>query len=314
MLNKDQYNQDDYNDYYAQETKGAEIKYGGEEGGGGKKIILILLLLLLIGGLGYFVWKTMNDSNASNPSPNIPEASIETPTVKEETPIKVEKVSVTESSTQEESTPEEKATKNLVVKALTSTEIGSKTQMSPEDMERIVQMVTMQMKQQAAKQESQSPKVISEIETKDSLEASLEKAEVDSLSSSTVSTEKITSGDSKQQATESDKPNTYNKVIVSTTSSANDDLSKLSDEISNVINAEESTTDTSGYTQSLKSEVATRVKEMRYVTVKQGDTLGKIAKRIYGNIMDYKKIYAANPDILRRADKIYIGQRLRVPE
>ena len=53
---------------------------------------------------------------------------------------------------------------------------------------------------------------------------------------------------------------------------------------------------------------------MRYITVRKGDTLGKIAKRVYGNVMMYKKIYEANPDILRRADKIYIGQRLRVPE
>jgi nucleoid-associated protein YgaU len=53
---------------------------------------------------------------------------------------------------------------------------------------------------------------------------------------------------------------------------------------------------------------------MRYVIVKKGDTLGKIAKRVYGNVMDYKKIYEANPDILRRPDRIYIGQKLRVPE
>ncbi len=312
MLNKDQYNQDDYNDYYAQETKGAEIKYGGEEGGGGgKKLVLIFLLLLLIGGLSYFLWKNMNNNDTNSPSPTIPEASIETTEVEESPAVAIEKVAVSQSSRQESRADENT---QEILKSI-STQVGSKSQMSPEDMAKIVQMVTMQMKQQQEEQDQQTEKVTSTSETKDSLEASLENAEVDSLSSSVIPSEQLTNRDSKQQASSTDKPNTYNKIIVSS-SSATDDLSKLSDEISNVISAEESisSSTSNSYTQSLKSEVETRVKEMRYVTVKPGDTLGKIAKRIYGNVMDYKKIYDANPDILRRADKIYIGQRLRVPE
>jgi len=46
--------------------------------------------------------------------------------------------------------------------------------------------------------------------------------------------------------------------------------------------------------------------------VKKGDTLGKIAKRAYGNAMAYKKIYQANPEVTR-PDRIYIGQKLRIP-
>jgi nucleoid-associated protein YgaU len=52
---------------------------------------------------------------------------------------------------------------------------------------------------------------------------------------------------------------------------------------------------------------------MRYVTVKKGDTLGKIARKIYGNAREYKRIFKANPDILRGENAIFAGQRLRVP-
>ena len=57
----------------------------------------------------------------------------------------------------------------------------------------------------------------------------------------------------------------------------------------------------------------TRKNEMRIIVVRRGDTLGKIAKRAYGNVMEYRKIYKANPDILKRPDRIYVGQKLRIP-
>ncbi|MCK4442419.1 MAG: LysM peptidoglycan-binding domain-containing protein, partial [Sulfurovaceae bacterium] len=95
---------------------------------------------------------------------------------------------------------------------------------------------------------------------------------------------------------------------------SSDELSKLSDEISNAINEESVQKDNTNYTQLITKEIKNRKKEMRYITVKKGDTLGKIAQKVYGNVMYYKKIYKANPDILRRADRIYIGQKLRVPE
>jgi len=313
MLNKDQYNQDEYNDYYAQATESAEIKYGGEEGGS-KKMIIILLLLMLIGGLAYFVWKTLGSSETTKTETKVA-TTVEVPSTTKttvKTPIKESPKE--ETSVEKTITPskEEKAAQKMV-QSITSAQAGSKNQMSPEDMAKIVQMVTQQMKQQSQQQEKQTAPQPS---STDNLQASLENAEVDTLSTETIPTEKINNNDSKKQASANEKPNTYNKVLVAEgNKNASDDLSKLSDEISNVINAEEeSTTDATGYTQSLKSEVETRVKEMRYVTVKKGDTLGKIAKRIYGNVMDYKKIYEANPDILRRADRIYIGQRLRVPE
>ncbi len=70
----------------------------------------------------------------------------------------------------------------------------------------------------------------------------------------------------------------------------------------------------SAFVASLSQEADVRTKEMRHVVVKSGDTLSGIAYAVYGSIVHYTKIYEANDDILRNPDKIYIGQRLRVPE
>jgi len=53
--------------------------------------------------------------------------------------------------------------------------------------------------------------------------------------------------------------------------------------------------------------------EARFYTVKSGDTLGKIAKEMYGDSGDYPKIFEANKPLLSDPDKIYPGQMLRIP-
>jgi nucleoid-associated protein YgaU len=47
--------------------------------------------------------------------------------------------------------------------------------------------------------------------------------------------------------------------------------------------------------------------------VKSGDSLSKIAKRVYGNASDWKKIFEANQDVLKDPDKIFPGQKLKIP-
>lgn len=44
-----------------------------------------------------------------------------------------------------------------------------------------------------------------------------------------------------------------------------------------------------------------------------GDSLSKIAKREYGNANEWRRIYEANQDILKDPDKIYPGQKLKIP-
>jgi nucleoid-associated protein YgaU len=48
-------------------------------------------------------------------------------------------------------------------------------------------------------------------------------------------------------------------------------------------------------------------------TVSSGETLGKIAKKYYGNAMKYKDIFEANKNILKSADLIYPDQELIIP-
>ena len=47
--------------------------------------------------------------------------------------------------------------------------------------------------------------------------------------------------------------------------------------------------------------------------VVSGDSLSKIAKREYGNASEWNRIYEANRDILNDPNKIYPGQKLKIP-
>jgi nucleoid-associated protein YgaU len=49
-------------------------------------------------------------------------------------------------------------------------------------------------------------------------------------------------------------------------------------------------------------------------TVKQGDSLSKIAKRFYGKANLWNKIYEANKDQIKNPDLIQVGQKLVIPK
>jgi len=51
----------------------------------------------------------------------------------------------------------------------------------------------------------------------------------------------------------------------------------------------------------------------RSYTVKSGDTLSKIAKDTYGDASQWKKIHAANADLIKDPDKIQPGWTLHLP-
>lgn len=56
------------------------------------------------------------------------------------------------------------------------------------------------------------------------------------------------------------------------------------------------------------SSTATKV----YVVV-SGDSLSKIAKREYGDANQWKRIFEANRDVLTDPNKIFPGQKLKIP-
>ncbi|MEA1879901.1 MAG: LysM peptidoglycan-binding domain-containing protein [Campylobacterota bacterium] len=63
----------------------------------------------------------------------------------------------------------------------------------------------------------------------------------------------------------------------------------------------------------IKKEIATNVNKMRIIVVKKGDTLGSLALKAYGNVMDYPKIIAANSDTLGDSKKLFVGQKIKIP-
>jgi nucleoid-associated protein YgaU len=60
--------------------------------------------------------------------------------------------------------------------------------------------------------------------------------------------------------------------------------------------------------QSGGSSTATKI----YV-VKSGDSLSKISKAEYGDANAWNRIFEANKDILKDPNKIFPGQKLRIP-
>ena len=56
------------------------------------------------------------------------------------------------------------------------------------------------------------------------------------------------------------------------------------------------------------SSTATKIYE-----VQSGDSLSKIAQAEYGNANDWPRIFEANMDVLKDPNKIYPGQKLRIP-
>lgn len=56
------------------------------------------------------------------------------------------------------------------------------------------------------------------------------------------------------------------------------------------------------------SSTATRIYE-----VVSGDSLSKIAKREYGDANKWKKIFEANSDLIKDPNKIFPGQKLKIP-
>ncbi len=53
--------------------------------------------------------------------------------------------------------------------------------------------------------------------------------------------------------------------------------------------------------------------EAQYHDVVRGDTLSAIAKKYYGDANKYPAIFEANKPMLSHPDKIYPGQKLRIP-
>lgn len=53
--------------------------------------------------------------------------------------------------------------------------------------------------------------------------------------------------------------------------------------------------------------------KVEFYEIVSGDTLGAIAKRYYGNASKYTRIHEANKELIPDPNKIYPGQKIKIP-
>ena len=131
---------------------------------------------------------------------------------------------------------------------------------------------------------------------------------VQNISEKTINSEIVKS--SKKQSTSH-----QNQVVVKKQSNYRDSVDKISNQINALVEEMQSkdVKQNSNYTKAISKEVGIRKNAMRIVIVQPGDTLSRISKRAYGSAMAYDKIFKANPNLINNPNRIYVGQRLRVP-
>ena len=53
--------------------------------------------------------------------------------------------------------------------------------------------------------------------------------------------------------------------------------------------------------------------KVEYYEIVSGDTLSAVAKKYYGKGSAYIRIFEANREVIKDPDKIYLGQKIRIP-
>lgn len=53
--------------------------------------------------------------------------------------------------------------------------------------------------------------------------------------------------------------------------------------------------------------------KVEYYEIVSGDTLSAVAKKYYGKPSAYMRIFEANREVIKDPDKIYVGQKIRIP-
>jgi len=78
--------------------------------------------------------------------------------------------------------------------------------------------------------------------------------------------------------------------------------------------ANKSELDDSGIVSGGSSQLTSKDEHtLQSYTVEKGDSLSKIAQKVYGKASLWRKIYEANQDNIKDPDLIYPGQVLRLP-
>lgn len=314
-----------------------------QESGGDKKLLyalLIILLILFIIAIGviaylggkYFGQKDMNQQvngttmtvSAPKQSAKPSKAAVATQAQNQTRKVSnsdidaLNKMLKEDEAAQREAkkttTQSQNAQQQAIAKAATAAS-GSRA-LSQADLAKIAALVAKELQKSKVVSASAAAneKTSSGTNKKDAaLVASLQNAKVDTLKEQQVSSGELNTN---VKASSSKKVDTFNKVVVAKQQgSADDELAKLSQEIDTIVQSQEATQkgENTQTQAALLEEAKYRQKEMRFIVVKQGDTLSSIAYKAYGKASSYTKIYKANPDLVKNPNRIYIGMKLRVP-
>ena len=281
------------------------------------KALIIILLILLVIVVGSFAYKFLFSSKENNQKvqkiqsiPQTTQQSIQENVTNSTQPKKSENLQANVNQT------------NHIKSQIAQQVKNSTSGLKKEDIAMIVQAVLAQMeKKQASKPNTPTPETQTNIQNSDDSELlnSLQAVSVDRVERNEIDTSRLENINTNQEvkSNKAKKEDTFNKVIVENqNANAQDDLSKLYSQLNQIMQKDKTKKSVKDKTFVKKLEVETKVREneMRIITVKKGDTLSKIALRAYGNPMLYNKIFEANPDLISDPNRIYPGQKLRVPK
>ncbi len=187
-----------------------------------------------------------------------------------------------------------------------------------EEMQSILQTMMAKLEKKEKENDTNSSKLTTseEKDVGDALLSSLEDIQVDQMEDINLEADLSVDNNSKKITTISSDKNIdrYNKVVVKNNTDSYAKVDELLLKIGNMVKEmNEKPTVKSTYTKSITKEISVREDEMRIIVVKSGDSLSKIAKRVYGSAQAYDRILKANPDLIKNSNHIFIGQRLRVP-
>ncbi len=255
-----------------------------------------------------------------------PKKEIKQAEAKEEGSIK-ELESILESSTpkakeaKKQSQPKPQNTQNNQIAQAVNKATGG-VKLSPQDLQKIAQLVAQQLAQSqkasATPAKTKETKVAQKAPAneEEALVQSLQAAATDTLAQENIDTASVKIDSQKEIQTNqgNKKVDTFNKVVVKANSENTDDeFAKLSQEIDTILQSEDAQKAEKKAEEKLSSIVKARKQELRFIVVKPGDTLSSLARRAYGRASAYVKIYKANPDLVKNPNRIYVGQKLRVP-
>lgn len=290
-------------------------------------IVLVVVLLIAVGVIVYMGMKMMDmQQNQAKSSQNIPKKEVN---VQEEVKKALQE-QLKQIQSQQQQKPKSENLKKEEIAAIVSAVMSQmqknnpqnkpqKTQPKKEESENQVDSELKKLIDEEGGETQPTPEVDDGGDNElDSVLSVLQSVDVDNIeenSTQDVNLDNLDLDDVQAKETK-DTPDTFNKVIVKEENGTKDNLGLLGGEIEQLVKKSSKEVKESDYEKRMKKEVKERKNEMRIIVVRKGDTLSMIAKRAYGSGKKkyYRKILRANPRLIKNPNKIFVGQRLRVPK